>query len=123
MEGMSPYGITIIRFGLSGVLVWFGASQLMDAASWVGYVPEFIPSLLGIPVTTLVLANGSVEIACGILLLLGVFTRVVAFVMGVHLALIAASLGNTAVAVRDWGLAAAFTGLVFTGAGAWSVDR
>ncbi len=123
MDGLAPYGITIIRVGLAGVLLWFGANQLMDAQSWVGYVPEFVPALLGIPAATLVLTNGAIEIACGILLFLGVFTRVVALVMGIHLVLIAASLGNTAVAVRDWGLAAAFIGLVFTGAGAWSVDR
>ncbi len=123
MENLTPYGITVIRLGLSGVLVWFGMSQLMDAANWVGYVPEFIPALLGIPAVTLVIANGALEIACGILLFLGVFTRAVALVMGLHLVFIAASLGNTAVAVRDWGLAAAFMGLVLTGAGAWSVDR
>jgi uncharacterized membrane protein YphA (DoxX/SURF4 family) len=123
MDGHVPYGITIIRVGLSGVLLWFGANQLIDVESWIGYVPEFVPVLLGIPAGTLVLANGAIEIASGILLLLGAFSRIVAFVMGVHLVLIAASLGNTAVAVRDWGLAAALIGLVFTGAGAWSVDR
>ncbi len=123
MQSLSPYGLTIIRVGLAGVLLWFGVNQLMEAESWVGYVPEFVPALLGVPGTTLVLANGAIEIACGVLLFLGVFTRIVALVMGIHLVLIAASLGNTAVAVRDWGLAAAFIGLAFTGAGAWSVDR
>jgi uncharacterized membrane protein YphA (DoxX/SURF4 family) len=120
---MTRYGITIIRIGLAGVLLWFGAQQLMDTTSWTGYVPEMVVSMSGIPAKTLVLANGATEVAFGLMLLLGLFTRVAAFVMALHLAGIAFSLGVNAVAVRDWGLFAALLGLVFTGAGAWGLDR
>lgn len=123
MTTFDAYGITIIRLGLAGVLLWFGAHQLMDSSEWVGYVPEFVTSLLGVSAQTLVFANGAGEIACGALLAFGIFTRSVAFIMGVHLAFIAFSLGNTAIAVRDWGLTAALFGLVFTGAGALAFDR
>ena len=123
MTNATAYGIAIIRLGMSGVLLWFGAQQLLHSVDWVGYVPPEVVSLTGISAQTITLANGSAEIACGMLLLLGVFTSVVAFVMALHLAAIAYSLGNTAVAIRDWGLTAAMLGLVFTGAGAFGFDR
>ena len=120
---MKSYGITIIRLGMAGVLLWFGAQQLLHSENWVGYVPEYVTSLSGLSVQTVVLANGATEIAFGLMLFLGLFTRIVAFLMGVHLALIAFSLGHTAVAVRDWGLAVALFGLLFTGGGALGFDQ
>lgn len=123
MRSGTSYGIAIIRIGMSGVLLWFGAQQLLNPADWTGYVPEYAINLLGMPAQTLVLANGASEIAMGVLLLLGIFTRVVAFVAAAHIAGIAFSLGHNAVAVRDWGLAAALLGLVFTGAGAFAFDK
>ena len=108
---------------MSGVLLWFGTEQLLHSVDWVGYVPPAAVAFSGISAHTIVLANGSAEIASGVLLFLGVFTRVVALIMAVHLGVIALSLGNNAVAVRDWGLTAAMLGLVFTGAGAFGFDR
>jgi len=122
MNTKTKYGITIIRLGMSGVLLWFGAHQVMDFASWAGYVPDWAIALTGLSAETIALANGCVEIACGVLLFLGVFTRPVAFVMALHLAIIALEFGNSETGVRDWGLAAAFLGLLFTGAGALSID-
>lgn len=119
---MTPYGLLVIRIGLSGVLFWFGAQQLLDPLSWTGYVPEFAPALSSLSAHTIVLFNGAVEVAFGFALLLGIFTRVSAAVMGIHLALIALSLGLNAAGVRDWGLAFAFFGLALTGPGSLSVD-
>ncbi len=120
---MTSYGLLIIRLGLSGVLLWFGAQQLIDPLSWVGYVPDIATTTLLVDAKTLVLMNGAAEVAFGLLLLLGLFTRISATVMGVHLALIALSLGLTAVGVRDWGLAFGFLGLALTGPGHWSLDN
>jgi uncharacterized membrane protein YphA (DoxX/SURF4 family) len=119
---MASYGPFITRIGLSGVLLWFGAQQLMSPADWLGFIPEFALSF-GMTAETLVRLNGATEVACGALLLLGMYTRIVSVVMGIHLAAIALSLGNTGVAVRDWGLTFAFFGLVFTGPGAFALDR
>lgn len=123
MNSMTTYGIAIVRVGMSGVLLWFGAQQLLDTVNWIGYVPPEVVSLTGISAETIVRANGSAEIVFGTLLFLGIFTRFVAFLMALHLAAIAFSLGNTATGIRDWGLTAALLGLVFTGAGAFSFDR
>jgi len=123
MASQTEYGLAIIRCGLSGVLLWFGSQQLIHPQDWVGYVPAEVVQLAPFSAHTIVLMNGAAEIAFGSLILLGIFTRISALFMAVHLAGIAFSLGLTAVAVRDWGLVAALLGLVFTGAGAFGLDR
>lgn len=123
MTHTERWGLTIVRVGLAGVLLWFGAQQLLDPADWIGYVPGYAISLSGLVPETIVLFNGSAEIAFGLLLLLGLFTRGAALFMGLHLALIAVSLGLNQIGVRDWGLALALFGLVLTGPGAWSLDE
>ncbi|MBI5456146.1 DoxX family membrane protein [Candidatus Kaiserbacteria bacterium] len=122
MRPSPQWGLLVVRVGLAGVLLWFGAQQLLHAADWVGYVPAYATSLSGLSAVTIVLANGSAEIAFGLLLLLGLFTRISALIMGVHLALIALSLGLNQIGVRDWGLAAALFGLAIAGPGMWSLD-
>ena len=117
-----PWGLFIIRAGLSGVLLWFGGQQLLVPEDWIGYVPDWASTLGMVSPSVIVLVNGSAEILCGLLILLGVFTRLVALLMGIHLVLIAFSLGNNATAVRDWGLAASFLGLALTGGGALSLE-
>ena len=113
-----------MRIGLSGVLLWFGSEQLLHVANWVGYVPDYATALTGLAPEVIVLFNGSLEIAFGLLIFLGLFTRISAFVMGVHLLIIAFELGLfSQIGVRDWGLAAAFFGLAFAGPGLLSVDN
>ena len=116
-------GLVILRIGMAGVLVWFGAHQLMEPNNWVGFVPDYATSLSGFSALQIVLMNGCAEIVLGLFIFLGLFTRAAAFVMAVHLALIAFSLGNTAVAVRDWGLVAGLLALVFTGPGMYSFEK
>ncbi len=116
-------GLLIMRVGLSGVLIWFGAQQLLSPQDWTGYIPEEILDLSHVGAQTWVLINGSAEIALGTLLFLGVFVRVAALIMGLHLVMIAYSLGYTAVAVRDWGLAFALLGLALTGGGMLSAEQ
>ena len=117
-----PWGLFVIRAGIAGVLFWFGFQELLAPEDWVGYVPDWIVSLGMLSSGAIVLLNGTLEVLCGILILLGVFTRPAALIMGLHLALIALSLGNNATAVRDWGLAFASIGLALTGGGALSLE-
>ncbi|MBP9668821.1 MAG: DoxX family membrane protein [Candidatus Pacebacteria bacterium] len=116
-------GLLIIRVGLSGVLLWFGSQQLLSPQDWVGYIPSEVLTLTPVGAQTWVLLNGSAEIALGTLIFLGVFVHFAALVMGLHLALIAYSLGYTAVGVRDWGLAFALLGLALTGGGMLSAQQ
>jgi uncharacterized membrane protein YphA (DoxX/SURF4 family) len=115
----TSWGILVIRIGLAGVLLWFGTQQILTPADWIGYVPVWTSTFVN--AHTLVLFNGSAEIIGGLLLLLGIFTRSTALVMGMHTVLIALSLGYTSVAIRDWGLTLSLFGLAFLGAGSFTI--
>lgn len=117
-----PCGLCILRVGLSLVLLWFGTQQLFFPADWISYVPDWAVLFSAFSPSALVLLNGGIEIACGILILLGVLIRTASFLMAVHLALIILSLGYNATAVRDLGLAFGFVTLALAGGGAFTLE-
>ncbi|MGV8141380.1 MAG: hypothetical protein ACP5OA_04745, partial [Candidatus Woesearchaeota archaeon] len=55
------------------------------------------------------------EIILGVMLLLGVFTRISALLLGLHLVMISISLGYGATAIRDWGLSIATLSIAMHG--------
>ncbi|MBI2207935.1 DoxX family protein [Candidatus Woesearchaeota archaeon] len=133
------YSVTIIRIGLAFVLLWFGLNQLVNPESFLGYIPQWLyphdammqhehamQFMHNIPVPSVhvvLMGNGIFETAAGILLLIGLFTRVVAFIAALHLLVIAFSLGYNDIAVRDIGLSLMAASLVFSGGGHLSLDN
>lgn len=115
-------GSLVLRLVMAFVFFYFGFAQLTDAASWTSYLPSFI-SLIPISATKFVLLNGWFEIVSAVLLILGAYTRLVAFLLSIHLFGIAFSIGMNGVGVRDIGLAGAMLSLVFSGAGKMSADE
>ena len=69
------------------------------------------------------MGNGIFEIVFGILLIAGLFTRLVSLFLGLHLIGIMLGLGYNDIAVRDFGLALATLSLVFSSAGELSLDK
>ena len=110
-------GLLVLRLGLSSVFLWFGFSQLLDGINWVGWVPEWAVSFLHLPPAMIVLGNGLFEVVLGTLLALGLWTRFVALLLTLHLALITFDIGLTAIGVRDFGLTLATAALAFVGKG------
>ena|SRR3989338_857751 len=138
VEENKKYSAAIIRVGVAFVLLWFGINQLVNPESFLGYIPQWLyphdaqmqhghPMQLmhNIPVPsvhTVLMGNGIFETTAGILLLIGLFTRVTAFIAALHLLVIAFSLGYNDIAIRDIGLAIMAFSLVFSGAGPLSMD-
>ena len=115
------YSIVIVRVGLSLVLLWFGINQIINPESFLGYVPQWLfqsPS-----VHLILMATGVFETIIGFLLLIGIYTRIVALIAALHLLSIALSLGYNDVAIRDLGLTAMAVSLIFSGAGELSLDN
>lgn len=110
-------GLLILRLGLASVFLWFGFSQLVDGISWVGLVPDWAVSLLHLPPAMIVLGNGLFEVICGALLALGIWTRAIALIFSLHLAVITFDIGLTAIGVRDFGLTLATVSLAILGEG------
>ena len=123
------YSVVIIRIGVALVLLWFGVNQIFDSDSFLGYVPAWaMPNhmhmmhLPQIEINTIIIFNGISEIIIGLFLLVGLYTRIFAFIAAIHLFIIAVSLGYNDIAVRDFGLALMAVSLIFSGAGSLSLD-
>lgn len=104
-------GTALLRISLAFVFLWFGFSQISNPSIWTSFVPEWATNIMDAGV--LVLLNGVLEIIAGFLLAFGIFPRYVALLLGVHLFIIATSLGLSAIGVRDIGLALATLSLFF----------
>lgn len=97
----------ILRLGLATVILWFGFSQIFDAASWTSWVPHWA-SFFGLTALQVVYLNGAFEAITGILLVLGILARPIAVLLFLHLAVLVVDIGITPIGVRDFGLAVAF---------------
>ncbi|MBL7056377.1 DoxX family protein [Candidatus Woesearchaeota archaeon] len=139
LEDNKKYSVTIIRIGIALVLLWFGIHQLINPESFLSYVPEalyqhptemmhehslqMMHNIEKPSVHFLVMGNGVFETIAGLFLLLGFYTRIIAFVTFLHLFLIALSLGYNDLMIRDLGLSIMLLSLVFSGAGKFSLDN
>lgn len=113
MTNSQNFGIILLRTALAFVFLWFGFSQISDAALWTSYVPTWTSAIAS--AGTMVYLNGIFEILAGSMLALGIFPRYVGALLGLHLIIISSSLGLTAIGVRDFGLGFATLALAFLG--------
>ena len=119
---LKEYAPIVLRISLGLVFLWFGFTGVFNHESLVGYLPEFVYSL-GISLQSILLLNGIFEIIFGTLLIMGLFTRVVAFIFFLHTLLIIFLLGYNDIAIRDFGLALASLSISLYGADKWCLDR
>jgi len=98
------FGINLLRLGLAAVFLWFGFSQLFDSLRWVSIVPSWAVNFLSIPPAMIVMANGAFEVILAGALAMGFFVRIISFILGLHLVVIAFEFGFTATGIRDFGL-------------------
>lgn len=123
MNGLSRYAPLLLRLSLAGVYIWFGVSQLTSPNIWMSMVPDWATGMSGMTAATIINLNGWFEIVAGVLLVLGLFVRLLGVVLGGHLLLIARELGINAVGVRDFGLAGATLALALFGADDFSLSK
>ena len=108
----------LLRYALALLFLWFGLNQLFDPGAWVVWLPSWVERLPIEPLT-FVIVNGSFEMVFGVFLALGLFTRLSALVLSLHLFGIAFSLGYGDIAVRDFSLALATLAVAFHGSDHW----
>ena len=112
---MNDISSRILRFSMAGIFLWFGIQQLTDPSSWVFFLPEWM-GYIPVPGAMIVQINGLFEIVSAALLVMGVFVRPLAVILGVHLLGIAITTMG-AIGVRDAGLAAAMFALAASAPG------
>lgn len=83
LKQLEPYAGTVLRIGLAFVFMWFGWSGISNTEMWVGLVPAWT-NVIASP-ETLVLIHGIFELVFGLLLFVGLGTRVVAFLLLLNL--------------------------------------
>lgn len=118
---LEKLGPIVLRFGMALVFLWFGFSQIFNPDQWVSFLPGFL-EVFPISASNFVLANGSFEVIGGVFLILGVYTRLAALLLALHLFGIAFIIGWNALGVRDFGLAVATLVIFLQGAGGLSFD-
>ncbi len=106
IQRASVYASLVLRCGLAVVILWFGVQQLLNAEAWTIWLPSWT-AISGIAPSTIVYLNGGFEVAAGTALLFGFWTRLVAFVLFLHMSLIVFDIGLNPTGVRDFGLAIA----------------
>lgn len=111
----------ILRYGMALVFLYFGISQIVDTANFLGYLPNFLFNTSF--ASTLILINGVFEIIASILLIIGYKTRIVATILALHLALITFEVGWSQTGIRDFGLTIATTAIALQGPDIWCLDK
>jgi uncharacterized membrane protein YphA (DoxX/SURF4 family) len=122
LEASTKYGTLILRIGMSLVFYWFGIKQILDPNMFSFYVPDFAIKIFG-SAQTASFYNGILEVILATLLIIGLFTKLSALILAIHLAAITIIIGFTPTGVRDFGLTVATTALVFFNPGKYSVDE
>ena len=138
MDRYKNYASLVLRVGLALVFLWFGINQLINPTSFLGYMPQWLAPhdvqmlhehalqwLHTLPIMQhiIIMGNGIFETVFGLLLLLGLFTRLSAFLLTLHLVGIMVVLGYNDIAVRDFGLAVATFSVFLQGPDEWSLDK
>ncbi len=112
---LEPYSPSLLRFGMSAVILWFGIQQLLHASAWTAYVPDSAVAISHLSAVTLVYFNGTFELVFGLLLLFGWQTRIAALLLSLHLFDIMYVVGYGEIGVRDFGLAVATLSVFMNG--------
>lgn len=138
MNKFKQYAPIILRIGISLVFLWFGLTQLINPESFLGYVPDWLSphstemmhehpfqSLHNLPLNShiIIMGNGAFETIFGLLLLFGLFTRISALLLAIHLLIITIGLGYNDIAVRDFGLVIATISIFLNGEDEFSLDK
>lgn len=118
---MEEYAPVLLRVSMSLVFLWFGISQITDTDNYLGYLPDFIFS--SGYAKQFVISNGIFEIVTGTMLLFGIFTRIAALLLSLHLFAIAFEMRYGDTAIRDFGLALATLSIVMRGGDIWCLEN
>lgn len=122
LNNLKTYSPTVLRIGMALIAIWFGAQELLYPQMWVSYIPDSVVAFSHLNANFLVHMNGSFELVFGIALLLGIKTRITAFLLAIHMLDITSIVGYGALGVRDLGLAFGLIAVFMYGPSLLSVD-
>ena len=119
-------GLLLLRVGTGVVFTIFGFDKLIHPFNWVGWVPIVVRKQVEathlLTIFRFLKLQGVAEGVLGVLILVGVWTRLSALLCAAVLAGIVYFLGWDQIGIRDTGLLFSSLALSLLGAGEWSVD-
>jgi uncharacterized membrane protein YphA (DoxX/SURF4 family) len=130
LDKYKAYAAIVLRIGMSLVFLWFGFNQLINPESFLGYLPQWIiphsayiihehaiQILHNLPSVAhlIIMGNGIFETAFGLLLILGIYVRISALLLSMHMLFIMTMLGYNDIAVRDFGILVASATIFLNG--------
>lgn len=121
-EKLKLYSPTVLRIGISLIILWFGSQQLQNPQAWTYNIPDYMTNFTGLNAGLIIILNGSFEIIFGTALLLGLQTRLCAFILTVHMFGIIGTVGYNPTGIRDLGLAFGLLAVFMHGASPFSLD-
>lgn len=104
---MNKLSLHILRIGIGITFLWIGIMILKDPAGWGGFIKPWARDLLPIPTEKVMMNAAILDIAVGVVLLIGVFsfTTWLASLFGsFHLLAVLIVSGIDSVTVRDIGI-------------------
>ena len=112
----------VLRVGVGIVFLYFGITKFTQPDVWINWINPKI--LYYIPFTphTFIYLQGALESLTGLMLIIGLLTRVFALIAFLIVAAILVSVGISDVTVRDIAILAAALSLALTKASFFSID-
>ena len=123
LENLKKCSPVVLRLAIAVIFLWFGFSQIKNPESWTRMMPEYIQSLSPISANNLIYFNGTFEIIFATFLLLGLYTRISSFLLGLHLLHIVTIVGYGAIGARDLALTLATFAISLNGADEFCFDK
>lgn len=110
--GRYAWSFLFLRCGIGIVFAWIGIDALRHPDAWIGFLPSTIPTF-GLLPDTLLKLGGIFDIVIGVLLVLGAWLKIAAFLGALHLVSVLFSFGVDQVLIRDVGLLGGLLALAF----------
>ena len=119
---MKKFAPTVLRVGVSLVVIWFGIQQILHPEMWTKMLPSWT-SIFGVSSINLININGIFEIVFGLALFFGVYTKIVSIIVTLHLLHITFVVGYGAIGVRDFGLTLSALSVFLNGEDDYSLSK
>lgn len=118
------YAPLFVRLGVGFVFLLLGIQQFLFTEQWTTWLPHWLTQALpdAAPAMHVILVNASIDVLLGLALLLGIFTRIVAILMVIHLVGVLLTLGYNDIAIRDLGILLAAIAVAIHGADRWCLE-
>ncbi len=119
------YAPVAVRLGVSIVFLLLGIDQFVHTTAWTGYLPQWFIDFLPAWQTPekFMIVNAMFDCLLGLLLLIGVFTRIVAVIAVLHLTGVIITIGYTDIAIRDIGILLGALAVALYGSDRWCLER